>query len=204
VGSLLSMAEILAALYGGVLRVDPEQPDHPQRDRFILSKGHGCAAVYAVLAERGFIPTDWLETFYQDGSHLAGHIMHSGVAGVEASTGSLGHGLPIATGMALAAKLNGSIYRTFAVLSDGECDEGSNWESALFAGHHKLDNLVAIVDYNKIQSLGRVQDVMKLEPLGAKWTDFGWSVHEIDGHNMTDVLAALEAVPWESDRPSSL
>lgn len=154
VGSSLSTAELLSVLYGKVLRVDLWNPDWPDRDRFVLSKGHGCAAYYAVLAEMGFFPLEWLDTFYGDGSKLPGHATHTHVPGVEVSTGSLGHGLSIATGMALAAMRDHKAYRVFCMLSDGECDEGSTWEPVLFAPQHNLDNLVVIVDYNKIQALG--------------------------------------------------
>jgi transketolase len=198
------MVEILVVLYNRVLHINPSDPDLPERDRFILSKGHGCAALYAVLAERGFFPLDWLSTFYQNGSRLGGHIMHANVPGVEVSTGSLGHGLSIAAGMALAAKRDGKAYRVFVLLSDGECDEGSTWEPALFAPHHKLDNLVAIVDYNKIQSLGTVQEVMDLEPLADKWRAFGWAVREIDGHNMLEIEEALTQTSYSPGRPSCL
>jgi transketolase len=196
------MIDLLAVLYGGILRVNPAQPDWADRDRFILSKGHGCAALYAVLAERKFFPKGWLENFYQNGSPLAGHITHLGVPGVDASTGSLGHGLSIACGMALAGKRDGRPYRVFTLLSDGECDEGSTWEAVLFAPHHHLDNLVAIVDYNKIQSLGRVEDVLGLEPFTEKWKAFGWAVREIKGHDLEQVDTALRAMPFEAGRPS--
>jgi transketolase len=202
VGSSLSMADILAVLYGRVLRIKPEDPRWPERDRFILSKGHGAAAVYAALAERGFFSVKELETFYQNGSALAGHITHTGVAGVEASTGSLGHGLAMGCGMALAGKRDACDYRVFVMLSDGECDEGSTWESALFAPHHQLDNLVVIIDYNKIQSLDRVEHTLALEPFREKWKAFGWSVHEIDGHDLGEIEATLSAVPFEKARPS--
>jgi len=202
VGTSLSMADLLAVLYGGVLRVDPALPNWPERDRFILSKGHGCAALYAVLAERGFFPFEWLDTFYQNGSRLVGHATHTYVPGVEVSTGSLGHGLSIACGMALAAKRDGKPYRVFALLSDGECDEGSTWEPILFASHHRLDNLIAIVDYNKIQSLGRVEEVINLEPFADKWRSFGWAVREIDGHDILEIEDALTHVPFEAGRPS--
>ena len=202
IGSNYSMAELLAVLYGKILRVDPSNPEWLDRDRFILSKGHGCAALYAVLAECGFFPLDWLETFYQNGSCLAGHITDANVPGVEVSTGSLGHGLPIATGMALAAKRDGKKYRVLALLSDGECDEGSTWESILFAPQHQLDNLTAIVDYNKIQSLGYVREIVDLEPLAAKWRAFGWAVREIDGHDLDEIETALSEVPFETNRPS--
>ncbi len=202
VGAVLSMADLLAVLYGRILRVSPLALTCPDRDRFILSKGHGCAGVYAALAELGFFPRDWLDGFYQDGSSLAGHITHAGVPGVEVSTGALGHGLPIGCGMALAGKRDGADYRVFTLLSDGECDEGSLWEAALFAPHHRLDNLVAIVDYNKIQSLGAVRDVLDLEPLGAKWGAFGWAVRQIDGHDLDEIDRTLAAVPLELGRPS--
>lgn len=196
------MAELLAVLYGHFLRVDPTRPDWPSRDRFILSKGHGCAGLYAVLAETGFFPIDWLDTFYENGSRLAGHASHMDVPGVEISTGSLGHGLSIAAGMALSGKRDGADYRVVALLSDGECDEGSTWEPALFAPHHRLDNLVAIIDYNKIQSLGRVEEVLDLAPLADKWQNFGWGVREIDGHDIEDIADVLTALPLEQDRPT--
>jgi transketolase len=201
-GSALSAADLLAALYGGILRIDPAAPAAPGRDRFLLSKGHACAALYAALASRGFFPASWLRDFYQDGSALAGHATHKNVPGVEVSTGSLGHGLPIACGLALAAKKDAAPYRVFALLSDGECDEGSVWEAALFAAHHALDNLVAIVDYNKIQSLGTVEEVLGLEPFAEKWRSFGWSVAEINGHDLSQIGAALEPLPREPGKPA--
>jgi transketolase len=204
VGSSLSMVELLAVLYGQILNVNPEDPDWPERDRFILSKGHGCAAFYAVLAEVGFFPVDWLDTFYQNGSRLAGHATHKQVPGVEISTGSLGHGLSVATGMALAAKRDCAAYRVFCLLSDGECDEGSTWEPILFAPQHKLDNLTAIVDYNKIQSLGTVKEVIDLDPLADKWRVFGWSVREVDGHSLDEIENALSDLPFEPGKPSCI
>ena len=202
VGSSLSMAELLAVLYRRILRLSPETVDDPDRDRLILSKGHGCAGHYAVLAECGFFPPDWLESFYHNGAKLAGHATADGVPGVEVSTGSLGPGLSIACGLALAGKRDQRSYRVFAVLSDGECDEGSTWEAALFAPHHQLDNLTAIVDYNKIQSLGRVKDVLDLDPFAAKWSSFGWAVREIDGHDVDAVERSLCEVPFEPGKPS--
>ena len=203
VGSSLSMADLLAVLYrGGVLRLTPQTIDDPDRDRLILSKGHGCAGLYAVLAECGFFPLAWLESFYLDGARLAGHATSDGIPGVEVSTGSLGHGLSIACGLALAGKRDRRPYRVFTVLSDGECDEGSTWEAALFAPHHRLDNLVAIVDYNKIQSLGHVKDVLDLEPLGAKWAAARWAVREIDGHDLGQLQETLLQVPFEPGKPS--
>ncbi|HEX3685209.1 MAG TPA: transketolase [Bryobacteraceae bacterium] len=201
-GSCLSMAELLAVLYGRVLRVDAARPDWPDRDRFVLSKGHAAAALYAALAEKGFFPKSWLRTFYQNGSPLAGHITHCGVPGVEVSTGSLGHGLPLACGMALAGKRDERAYRVFALLSDGECDEGSTWEAMLFAGHQRLDNLVVLVDYNKIQSIGRVEEVLDLEPFADKWTACRWSVREIDGHDVAALERNLAAVPFVPGKPS--
>jgi transketolase len=202
IGSAFSMAELLAVLYSQILRVDPSDPQCPERDRFILSKGHACAALYAVLAERGFFPADWLDDFYRDGSRLLGHASHSSVPGVEVSTGSLGHGLAIACGMALAARRDGQAYRVFVLLSDGECDEGSTWEAALFAPHHRLDNLIVIVDYNKIQSLGSVKEVLDLEPLVAKWEAFGWAAREIDGHDVRQIEQTLSRAPFEQGKPS--
>jgi transketolase len=203
IGSCLSIADLLAVLYSGVLKVNPGQPDLPDRDRFILSKGHAAAALYAVLAERGFFPKEWLETFYQNGSRLPGHVTY-GVPGVEVSTGSLGHGLSIGCGMALAGKHDGKSYRVFTLLSDGECDEGSTWEAALFAPHHRLDNLVAIIDYNKIQSFGRVKEVLDLEPFTAKWQSCNWGVREIDGHDVEAIENALCDVPFITGKPSCI
>lgn len=204
VGTCLSMADLLAVLYGRVLRVDPSRPDWPDRDRFILSKGHGAAIVYAVLAERGFFPREWLDTYCRDGSRLGGHICHHGVPGVEISTGSLGHGLSVGCGMALAGKRDRRPYRVFVMLSDGELDEGSNWEPILFAPHHGLDNLVAVVDYNKIQSFGSVEEVLELSPLADKWRAFRWAVREIDGHDYGQIEDALTGLPAEPGRPTAV
>jgi len=204
VGTALSAADLLAVLYGNVLRVDPARPDWPDRDRFILSKGHGCASLYAVLVERGFFPKEWLESYGQDGSHLFEHITHHGVPGVEASTGSLGHGLPIGCGMALAGRRDSRSYRIFVMLSDGECDEGSTWEAVLFAPHHRLDNLVAIVDHNKLQAFGKVKEVLDLEPLADKWRAFNWAVREIDGHDFVQIEKVLSSIPFEPGRPSCI
>jgi len=201
-GSAYSMADLLAVLYGRILRIDPQKPDSADRDRFVLSKGHACAALYAVLAEQGFFPKEWLEHFYENGARLAGHATHVGVPGVEVSTGSLGHGLPLACGMALAGKRDGQAYRVFTLLSDGECDEGSTWEAALFAPHHQLDNLIAIIDYNQIQSLGTVKEVLDLEPFADKWKAFGWAVHEIDGHDCAQIEHALTDVPCAAGKPT--
>jgi transketolase len=196
------MADIIAVLYGEVLRVRPHEPDWPDRDRFLLSKGHAGAAVYAALAELGFMPLSVLESHYQDGSILSGHISHKGVPGVEFSTGSLGHALSVATGMAYGAKLDSRAHRVFVVLSDGECDEGSNWEAILFAGHHRLDNLVVVVDYNGIQSLAPVSETIELEPFAEKWRAFRWHVEEVDGHDHTALRTALANIPKESLKPT--
>ena len=203
VATSLSMAELLAVLYGKILRLSPETFHDPDRDRMILSKGHGCAGLYAVLAECGFFPLDWLESFYSNDAKLAGHATR-GAPGVEVSTGALGHGLSIACGMALAAKRDQRPYRVFTLLSDGECDEGSTWEAILFAPHHKLDNLTAIVDYNKIQSLGHVKDVLDLEPFAQKWASFGWAVREVDGHDVDVVEKTLREVPFQPGKPSCI
>jgi transketolase len=203
IGGALSMADLLSVLYGEILRVKPEQPDWPERDRFILSKGHSCTGVYATLALRGFFPLAELATYGQDGSRLMSHISHK-VPGVEFSTGSLGHGLGFACGKALAAQRQKKNWRVFTMLSDGELDEGSNWEAILFAPHHRLDNLVAIVDYNKIQSLGDVKDVLDLHPLAEKFRAFNWAVKEIDGHNHDEISAALKTLPFASGKPSCL
>ncbi|MBU0640352.1 MAG: transketolase [Planctomycetes bacterium] len=202
IGTGLSMADLLAVLYGKILRVNPEVPEQPERDRFILSKGHGAAVLYATLAECGFFPAQWLETYCDDGSPLAGHVVHTGVPGVEVSTGSLGHGLSMACGMALAAKRDANPARVYVLLGDGECDEGAVWEAALFAAHHALHNLVAIVDRNNIQGFGDTCEVLNLEPLDTKWSAFGWAVREIDGHDHEQVCGVLRKVPLEPDRPS--
>jgi transketolase len=196
------MADLLAVLYADVLRVDPSDPRWRDRDRFILSKGHAGAGVYAALAERGFLPVEQLRTHYQNGSHLSGHVSHKGVPGVELSTGSLGHGLPVATGMAYSARLDGRHHRVFALLSDGECDEGSNWEAILFAAHHRLDNLVAVVDYNKIQSLAPVAETVGLEPFAEKWRAFGWAVAEANGHDHAQLKSIFGTLPIAPGRPS--
>ncbi len=204
VGAAFSMADIIAVLYGSVLKFDPANPRDPARDRFILSKGHAGSAVYAALAEKGFFPVERLMDHCQDGSDLSGHISHKGIPGVELSTGSLGHGLSVAAGMAFAGKRAKGAHRVFALLSDGECDEGSNWEAILFAPHHRLDNLVAIVDYNKIQSLAPVSETLGLEPFVEKWRAFGWEAREVDGHDHAALREALSGAPWREGKPSCL
>lgn len=203
IGSCLSMADLLAVLYSGLLRYDATDPLLPDRDRFILSKGHGAAIFYAVLAECGFFPMAWLDDYCCDGSALTGHVSHR-VPGVEVSTGSLGHGLPIAVGMALAAKRDGKDYRVFALVSDGELDEGSNWEAMLFAATHDLDQLVMIVDRNGLQGFGECESVLRLEPLAEKFAAFSWVVVEIDGHDLAAIEGALSQVPAEPGRPTAI
>ena len=203
IGSALSITDIVAVLYGRVLSVDPSAPNDPERDRFILSKGHACVAVYAALAETGFIDPALLATYGTDGSSLMAHISHK-VPGAEFSTGALGHGLPFGTGKALAAKRQAKDWRTIVLTSDGEWDEGSNWEAALFAAHHKLDNLLCIIDYNKLQSLTSVDETLRLEPLHSKFDAFGWAVQEIDGHDHEALSNALDSGSWPSGKPAML
>ncbi len=201
VGGCLSVADILAVLYGRILQYDPKNLTWEKRDRLVVSKGHCAAAVYAVLGECGFFSVDLLDTYCQDGSQLLGHVSHKTVPGVEVSTGSLGHGLPIAAGMALAAKKDNKKHRVFVVLSDGELDEGSTWEAVLFAGHHKLDNLVAIVDYNKHQAMGSTREILDLDPLGDKWTAFKWQVKRVDGHDVTALEKSLARISAADNCP---
>jgi transketolase len=194
------MADILGVLYSRIVRVDPQNPGDPHRDRIILSKGHAGAGIYAALAERGFFDTSLLANHYQNGSIFSGHVSHKGIPGVEFSTGSLGHGLGVAAGMALAARRGGHSWRAFVVMSDGECDEGSVWEAAMFAAHHRLSNLIAIIDYNKIQSLGSVAETLELEPFADKWRAFGWDVAEADGHDHCAIESALSFSNVEKPR----
>jgi transketolase len=202
-GGNLSMAEILAVLYGRVLNIVPFEPTAGNRDRLVLSKGHAAASYYAVLAECGFFPVEWLDEFYINGGRLAGHTTHN-IPGIEVSSGSLGHGLSIAVGMALAGMRDNANYRVFTILSDGDCDEGSTWEAAMFAAHHNLENLIAIVDYNKLQALGYTKHIVDLEPLADKWLSFGWGVHSIDGHEIKQILSAMETLPLVSNQPSCI
>ena len=203
VASCFSIADILAVLYGKVMQVRPHEPTWDGRDRFILSKGHAAAAVYATLANIGMIPRADLETYGADGSAYMTHISHK-IIGVEFSSGSLGHGLPFGVGKALAAKKRSLSWRVFVVLSDGEMDEGTNWEALMFAAHHRLDNLVAIIDYNKLQSLTSIAHTLGLEPLVDKLTAFGWSVREVDGHDHEQLSRELEQTPWCTGKPSLL
>ena len=192
IGAIFSLAEIMATLYTGVLNVDPANPKMPGRDRLILSKGHAGAAVYAALAERGFFPVEELSTHYANGSRLSGHVSHKGIPGVEFSTGSLGHGLAVAAGMALGGRMDQADWRVYAVLGDGECDEGSVWEAALQARQYKLDNLIAIIDRNRMQSLDFSENTIALEPFADKWRAFGWHTQVCDGHDVDALRAAFE------------
>jgi len=199
-----SAVELLVALYFKILKIDKNNYRDNDRNRFILSKGHASAALYAILAEKGIIDENILNTFCQRGSILGGHPEAHSIPGVEVSTGSLGHGLSFGTGMALAGKLDKKDYRVFALLSDGECQEGTVWESAMFASHHKLDNLIAIIDHNKLQSLGQIDNIVSLKPFADKWESFGWGVREVNGHNIPEIIDALEGVPFSKNRPSVL
>ncbi len=202
-GGSLSAAEFLAALYFHHLKVRPAEPDWPDRDRFILSKGHANAALGAVLAQAGFIEDAVLDQFYAYESLFG---MHPDIkmAGVEMSTGGLGHGLSIGLGMALGARLQKKKFRTIVMIGDGELQEGSNWEAAMAAAHQKVSNLTAILDYNKVQQSGHVSQMLTLEPVASKWSAFGWAVREVDGHDMDQVVTALDELPYEKDKPSMI
>ena len=201
IGSCLSAADILAVLYGAVLRFKSKQPNWPGRGGVVVSKGEAAAIVYGAWAECGFLPIEDLDLYCTDGGRLAGHVTMT-VPGVEVSTGSLGHGLPVAAGMALAAQRAGAVWRCFCLVSDGELDEGSNWEAVQFAQHFRLTNLTCIVDYNKIQSLGTVAEVSELHPLAEKFRAFNWGVKELDGHDHEALLSALFAPPPLDGRPT--
>lgn len=197
IASVLSVADIIAVLYSGVANIFPHEPMSDKRDRIILSKGHAGAAIYAALAEKGFFDIAELKTHYQNGSRLSGHVSHKGVPGVDFSTGSLGHGLSVGAGMAFAAKKDNKSHKVFVILGDGECDEGSVWETALVAHHYELDNLIAVVDHNKMQSLDFCENTIKLSPFTDKWNAFGWNTLDIDGHDH-DALCKAFANALES------
>lgn len=196
-----SAVEILTMLYGNILKLNPHQPDDPERDRFILSKGHASAAIYAVLAEFGFLEESKLKQYCQPGSILGGHPEMHLVPGIEVSTGSLGHGLSLGAGMAMAAKMDKKQYRVFVLMGDGECQEGSIWESAIFCAQHQLDNLTAIIDYNKLQALDKLENIMGLDPLADKWKSFGWEVLEVEGNNINELLRTFQKVPFSPGKP---
>jgi transketolase len=202
-GSCLSSVELLTALYWQELQIDPHTPNSADRDRFVLSKGHGAPVLFQVLAERGFFPVERLSEFGQPGSVFHEHPPKPGyIPGVEAATGSLGHGLPMALGMALAQRIQGKNIRCYALLSDGECNEGSIWEAAMMAAGQKVNHLTAIIDYNKWQATDRSQKVMALEPLAAKWEAFGWHTQQIDGHNFGEIKEAFRKARIETQKPS--
>jgi transketolase len=203
-GSSLSCVDILVAAYFGVLRIDPARPDDPDRDRFILSKGHAAAALYAVLAKRGFFPAEQLLTYNQPGGRLAEHPGPGCVPGVEAATGSLGHGLSLGVGIALGSRLQGRSHRVYALLSDGECNEGSVWEAAAYAPARRLGQLAVVVDFNRWQATGRSEEITALAPLAAKWAAFSWTSREVDGHDMAALVDLLRNVPDGSGRPVAL
>jgi transketolase len=203
-GSSLSCIDVLTAAYWHVLRIDPKNPADPLRDRFILSKGHAAMAIYATLAMRGYFPEAELDTYNQDNGRLAEHPPANLLPGVEAATGSLGHGLPIGIGMAVAGRIKGQSYRVYALMSDGENNEGSVWEAAMFAAAQKLENLCIIVDYNKWQATARSNETLMLAPLREKWAAFGWDAHEINGHDVGALAAAMSNIPNGSGRPVAL
>ena len=202
-GSAFSITEILLVLYDRILKYRPDEPEWPNRDRFILSKGQGCLSYYAILAEKGFFPEKKLVTFCRLDTYLGGH-PEKNIPGVEISTGSLGHGLAVAVGMALAAKLDRKKHRVFVLIGDGESNEGSVWEAALYAAKHRLDNLTVLVDYNKMQSWGPTREILDLEPLADKWRAFGFAVREADGHDTNGIYRSLHKLPFKKNKPNLL
>lgn len=204
VGSSMSLIEIMRVLYDDILKFRPTEPKWADRDRMILSKGHGCLALYAILADKGFIPLDTLDTFCLRDSILGGHPETGKVAGVEASTGALGHGLSVGIGMALALRAANKGNKVFVVMGDGEINEGSVWEAAMCAGKHRLANLTAMIDYNKIQSAGFTRDIQDLEPLLDKWRAFGFAAVEVDGHDVGELRALLRRLPIAADKPTAI
>ncbi len=200
--SALSIVEILTVLYFEILNVDPKAPRHPDRDRFVLSKGHAGVALYAVLAEKGFFDKALLGTFGKPGTMLGGHPDMHKVPGVEASTGALGHGFPFSVGLALAGKMDKRPYRVFTIVGDGECQEGSIWEAALFAPKHGLDNLVCIVDHNKFQAMDHLDEIVPMAPFADKWKAFGWAVHEVDGHDIPALRDIFSRRPIAPGKPA--
>jgi transketolase len=204
VGSALSVMEIVRVLYDDILKFDPKNPRWADRDRFIFSKGHGCLALYIMLAEKGFFPKEELYKVCRFEAMLGGHPESRKIPGVEASTGALGHGLSIGVGCALAARIDKKKYRTFVLIGDGESNEGSVWEAALSAGKHKLDSLTVMVDYNKMQSYGTTFEIQDLEPIADKWRSFRFAVREVDGHDVPAVKQALQSAPFEAGKPGVL
>jgi len=204
VGGCLSCVDILVALYFGCLSIRPEEPDWHDRDRFILSKGHAALALYTTLAHRKFFSPEKVRTFNEDNSNFTEHPVWKNIPGIEATSGSLGHGLGIGCGMALAAKISGKTYRTFVLMSDGECEEGSIWEAALFAPAHGLDNLVVIVDYNKWQACGRSNEILNLSPLKQKFSAFGWAAYEVDGHDIRTMIQHIHSIRTTTKKPVAI
>jgi transketolase len=202
IGAILSVADIIAVLYNDIANVDPADPKMPDRDRIILSKGHAGAAIYAALAEKGFFKIEELKTHYANGSRLSGHVSHKGVPGVEFSTGSLGHGLSVGAGMAYGAQKDNKQHKVFVICGDGECNEGAVWEAALVANHYKLNNLVAVIDHNKMQSLDFCENTITLSPFADKWRAFGWNVIDIDGHDHDALRDAFIKAKESIDKPT--
>ena len=202
IGSAFSEIDVLTVLYHAILRISSEKPNNPNRDRFILSKGHGALGLYVLLEQRGFISKKELDEYGNDGTKLAGHPVYKSAPGIEFSTGSLGHGLSVGVGLALSAKSDNKKWRTFVFLSDGECNEGSVWEAIFLAGHLGLDNLVAIIDKNKIQSLGKTKDILNMEPFSEKWKNASWEVREIDGHNFEQIIKVFSTIPAKKKKPT--
>lgn len=203
-GSALSCVDILVSAYWEFLNIDEKKPNHSTRDRFILSKGHAASALYATLAYRGFFPVEVLDTYAQKGSRLAEHPGPHCVPGVEAATGSLGHGLGLGIGMALSGKIQKEKFRVLVVLGDGECNEGSIWEAAMFAPAHNLENLTVVVDFNRWQATDRSEKVLALQPLKEKWESFGWSAYEVDGHDIAQITSVLKKIPDGSGKPVAI
>jgi transketolase len=201
-GGAFSSIDVMTALYFDVMKIDPANPQWEERDRFILSKGHSSIALYTILHLRGFMSKETLLTFRQDNSLLCGHPDMHKVQGVEMSTGSLGHGLSVGVGLAVSGKMDHKAFRVFVLMGDGETQEGSIWEAAMFASHHKLDNLIGIVDRNMLQIDGRTEDILALEPYKAKWEAFGWNVVEIDGHDFEQIIAALRQASGSVGKPT--
>ncbi len=202
--SSLSCVDLLVALYWGALRIDPRAADDPQRDRLIFSKGHASAALYATLSECGFFPREWLATYGQDGSRLAEQMSPRCVPGIEAATGSLGHGLPIGVGMALAGRIQRRNYRVWVLMSDGECNEGSVWEAAMFAAGQNLGNLTVVVDYNRWQATGRSDEIMALHPLKEKWESFGFATEQVNGHDIATLIGAMDRAAANHEQPTAI
>ena len=204
IGSSLSCVDLVVALYGRFLKLDAADPVSPARDRFLLSKGHACVPLYSALASIGHLPRDVYEGYGSDGGPLGHHPKKNSAYGIEFGTGSLGHGLALGGGMALTAKLTRQPWRVAALMSDGEQGEGLVWEAAQFAAHHKLDNVLALVDFNKMQALGNTREILNLEPLDERWRAFGWGVRRVDGHDMGAIVRALDAFPFEPGKPSMI